>query len=79
MLGSAALIDPFHEVTYDRTDPDYDRFTEMFRDVRDGSYANGGTVVIDMAELSGGKWSAACLLGGYTSPPGGDGAAWRCH
>jgi hypothetical protein len=67
IVGMLTLLS--YKPAYDRSDPDYTRFAEMFEGVRAGPYANGGgTVVIDMADLNKGEWTVACLLGGYTSP-----------
>lgn len=55
---------------YDRSDPDYQGYAEIFErlQVRLSMYGATANDVVDFSQLNNGEWKVACLLGGYANP-----------
>lgn len=55
---------------YDRSDPDYQRYSAAFADLSKALRRRIATKddYIDLSNLNNGQWETACLFGGYTKP-----------
>ena len=64
------LVELSYQPAYDRSDSNYQRYSEAFDRLRVQLDRYGTTKddVIDLSQLNNGAWKVACVFSGYTNP-----------